>query len=336
MLLKDYLDVQKLTNHIQNGLVHANKHSTLPLVSYNYTRRTMYDSLWDSITMRTRGLIVNLETEEIVARPFEKFFDYASHPSTNPLTVRGYLATWGEPLITEKINGSLGIFWRHGIHWGIATKGSFKSDHAVWATKWLEDHIEHHGKLLFPEGYTPVFEIICQGVQEHPIKYSEDKLVLLSFVNIETGQELNRELSELYALKNRIDITKKYNITLDKALNINSDEFEGFVATFCSTPPLKIKIKFPKYLEKRKIFYAEQEKLKQEALVAAREPEYESVRAKAADIVLEAYRTCTTKKEFAEYFNKEENKYYAPVCFAMLDDSRKNAYQEVIRKMIGK
>jgi RNA ligase len=336
MLLSEYINKSRLDDHIRKGFVSISHHPTLPLAVYNYTRKAMYDYLWNDVTRYTRGLIVNTETDEIIARPFEKFFDYNSHPSTHPLTVRDYLANFGEPLITEKINGSLGIFWRHGIHWGIATKGSFKSDHAFWATKWLEDHVEQNGRLLFPDGYTPVFEIICQGVQEHPIKYNEDKLVLLSFVNIETGEELTREVSEMYALRNKLDITKKYDITLAEALNINTDEFEGFVATFCSTPPLKIKIKFPKYLEKRKIFYAEQEKKKQEALAATMEPEYESVRAKAADIVLEAYRTCTTKKEFAKYFNREENKYYASVCFAMLDDSKKNAHQEAIKKLICK
>lgn len=333
MKLQEYIHVNKLQRHIANGVVTARRHNTLPLTIYCYGKKAVFDHIWDEVTTRTRGLIV-ADDGEIIARPYEKFFSVDQYPALL------YEAVAEEqkgnyPVITEKVNGCLGIFWRYGIHWGIASKGSFHSPHAEFATKWMEEHIEHNGKLVFPDGYTPVFEVICQEIQPHVIKYKNDHLVLLSFVNIETGEELDIVDTANYASQNKIGYPWVYAIDLQTALAYDAEDLEGFVVTYnrLKQAPLKLKIKFPTFLKNCKKFYEEQ-KLRQMPEFSA---EMISVRERVAVLVKEALTKCTTQKEFAEFFLSEENRAYAPACFAMLNyDEDKDRQQRAIRRIVDR
>jgi tRNA splicing ligase len=279
----------------------------------------VFDQHWDGVTQKTRGLIVDDVTDEIIARPYEKFFAYNTPgiSKTYPRSVDNIEKEFGPPIITEKINGCLGTYWKYDGQWGIATKGSFNSEHAKWATEWMKRHEQRYGTFRYPDGYTPVFEIICQDIQPHVIKYDTDECVLLNFVNIETGEELARYNTTYYAVQNVISYTGSERLSLQDALQADSDKFEGYVATY-NRPgqvPFKLKIKFPSFLANRKAFYEEQKRQRE----AATEPKTDHIRDAAKAIVQEALVCCTTRKEFAEYFNKPNHKPYASLCFQMLD-----------------
>lgn len=341
MKLEEYIDVEKLQKYIDKKLVNRRQHKTLPLSIYSYGKKAMYDNIWDDVTCRTRGLIVNDVTNEIIARPYEKFFSLDQKPELLEEAEKEE-ALGNKPVVTEKVNGCLGILWRYGIHWGIATKGSFHSDHAEWATKWLEHHMNKHGPLIFPNGYTPVFEIICQDIQPHVIKYPEDKLVLLSLVFNETGEELpisSFDKNNLidYANKNKLAIPLPIGSGISLAFYTKHDypNFEGYVATYnrAGEPPLKIKIKFPTFLKNRQKFYAEKA-IKDRALeLVEDQPKYDEIHALCANIIKDALVHCTERKEFIEYFSKPENEKYKTICIAMLDTNTKQ-YQELIWKMV--
>lgn len=334
MRLEEYINIERLNKHIGEGFVTARRHNTLPLTIYSYTRKAVKKSQWDTVTCCTRGLIVS-DGGEIISRPYEKFFSYndSQAPETHPLTVRDMDANFGPPLLTEKINGCLGIFWKYGVHWGIATKGSFHSPHAEWATKWLENHIEQHGKLVFPEGYTPVFEIICQDIQPHVIHYEKDGLVLLNFINIRTGEELSHIGTLLYAATNKLATPFLMDLPLDEALSLDESTYEGLVATYNipGNTPYKLKIKFPTFLKNRKIFYEQQKLLREEP--QKQSGRYQEILEKSIGLVYKSLVLYTLRKEISEFLNSPENKYYAPVCFAMLDS---RDYKKVINNMIDK
>jgi tRNA splicing ligase len=323
MKLGEYLDEAKLAQYVNRGLVTARHHNTLPLTIYCYSKKAVYSNHWDDITTKTRGLIVSKEGD-IIARPYEKFFSIGQPTGLYipDVTLSGVLdidKQYGPPIVTEKVNGHLGIFWRYGTHWGVATKGSFHSSQAEWATKWLEDHVEHKCKLVFPEGYTPIFEIICQDIQPHTIKYDKDELVLLDFVKTDTGEELGRDEFTNYAIKNSLGYRVTFPCSLEQALTDDDSSFEGYVVTYNKPQqaPFKLKVKFPTFIENRRKFYAAQkmESLKSETPVV--------LDTKAKDIVKEALVHCTTRKEFAEYFNRPENKQYSAECFKLLDYDNK-------------
>ena len=61
---------------VQEGYIRQQFHPAEPLAILNYTHQAAYDNLWNDATKVCRGLIYNLETLEVVARPFPKFFNW--------------------------------------------------------------------------------------------------------------------------------------------------------------------------------------------------------------------------------------------------------------------
>jgi len=106
------------TNWKQYGRVYAKTCDDLTL--FNYSPEVQYAGDWNPFELMSRGLILS-RSGEVVARPFDKFFNYGEGGQfpTHPLVS-----------VTEKMDGSLGILYRHdGLH-KIATRGSFDSDQA--------------------------------------------------------------------------------------------------------------------------------------------------------------------------------------------------------------
>jgi RNA ligase len=96
------------------------------LLLFNYDR----DATWERpFEVMSRGLILNRVTGEVVARPFDKFFNWGE---------RGLKGTGHIDTCTEKMDGSLGILYRTDSGFRIATRGSFTGEQALWATEFLK------------------------------------------------------------------------------------------------------------------------------------------------------------------------------------------------------
>ncbi len=77
MKIHELLDVWKLKDMLDQGYVRYGTHKEFPeLRIFEYTAKAMFDREWNDVTMKTRGLIVNWSTKEVLARPFDKFFNY--------------------------------------------------------------------------------------------------------------------------------------------------------------------------------------------------------------------------------------------------------------------
>jgi RNA ligase len=136
--------------YIDSGLVNENEHPEFPLVLYNYTQECQFGKKWDDVTRMCRGLIVHKETNEIIARPFSKFFNYEEHVANGDAMPNEI------PYVYEKVDGSLGIlYWFNGLPF-IATRGSFSSDQAIWATQ----KIREKDLSFVDKRYTYLFEIV--------------------------------------------------------------------------------------------------------------------------------------------------------------------------------
>lgn len=274
MKLKDYIDPDRLAQYISEGLVSVKAHPVLPLNIYCYTRRATFDNIWDDVTGRTRGLIVDTNTDEIIARPFEKFFNFDTEDKPE---------TWlnnipkTEPVWLDKLDGSLGILWTYEhngkLYSGIASKGSFTSDYAFWATTWYDNNVISPS---WPKGYTPIFEMICQSIQTHVVLYDiPDQLILTALVSIETGEEMDYAALAYYANLNGLKVVDHYNFhsypnaVLDVAYTHDRQNREGYVASWPrpGQPPLKIKFKHPTFLKLQKIVHAATPKKILEALI---------------------------------------------------------------------
>ena len=265
MKLEQLLNTSKLAAYIANGTVDQRFHSSLPLSILCYSKRATYDGIWDDVTEICRGLIFETYTGEVVARPFSKFFslNHAGRPETDLLTV---LKEPSMPVFSEKLDGSMGTFWKYGGQFGVATKGSFHSEQAEWATQWLKDTWSKKAltplssaTLAWPVGYTPVFEIIAQSVQHHVVHYlphEDNRLVLTALVNNETGAEMEPEQLITWASVNGVPVVDTWrDLSIYEATQIDREGREGYIATWYrnGAPPLKVKIKHATFLKLQKI-----------------------------------------------------------------------------------
>ncbi|EFC80085.1 T4 RnlA family RNA ligase [Parafrankia sp. EUN1f] len=132
----DLFDLDQLDRHITAGLVTRKPHPDLPLDILTYTRTCQYKAEWDAITTRCRGLVVHRASGRVIARPFEKFFNYGEHlagrPYAPPLPLHEPFELFG------KIDGSLAIIFHFDGKWHAASKGSFASEQALWAQRQLD------------------------------------------------------------------------------------------------------------------------------------------------------------------------------------------------------
>ena len=122
------------------------------LIIFCYTRGCQYDRAWDDVTRAARGIIFNKVTGELVARPWEKFYNLLEIPTMS----LGNLPD-GPFTVTIKIDGSMGIVYPYKDQYWVATKGSFQSDQAKWATNWLHENI-HMSE--FKKGWTYLYEMV--------------------------------------------------------------------------------------------------------------------------------------------------------------------------------
>ncbi len=113
---------------VANREITRSRHPEYPFSIYKYSQSTTYSKNWNDITLSSRGLIVNDETGEILARPFTKFFNYSEHNTPPELMT-------GKVTVAEKLDGSLGILYRTPDGMRISTAGGFQSAQADHATE---------------------------------------------------------------------------------------------------------------------------------------------------------------------------------------------------------
>jgi RNA ligase len=246
--LHDLFTEELLNEHLKNGVIRQQMHPSLFLSIFNYTEKAQIEGIWDSCTTKCRGLIADSEGF-VVARAFDKFHNLNTHHIEE---------TWEPnlpstpPSITKKMDGSLGILWYYMGRAGIATRGSFASDQSKWATAWYEKHVaqefEKGWVMDWPEGWTPVFEIIY-AANRIVVDYDFEGLVLLAIVNNLTGEEMAREELEDYGWRNNLTVVEESTKTIEECKAENTPNEEGYVLSWPreGRAPLKVKVKFEEY-----------------------------------------------------------------------------------------
>ncbi|MEU8136082.1 T4 RnlA family RNA ligase [Streptodolium elevatio] len=151
--LADVIPPDELAQDIADGYIRRRTHPGISLSIYTYTEACTYAEHWTTATRLCRGLIVDDSTDEIVAWPFPKFFNHHDHVNGKPFAP----PLPDEPFeVYDKVDGSLGIVFHYRGRWLVATKGSFESEQAKWAQRWIDDH--DAGAFLTP-GWTYLTEI---------------------------------------------------------------------------------------------------------------------------------------------------------------------------------
>lgn len=241
MNLYDLFSESDFQKQLADGMKKVTAHPTDNLRIVNYTQRAQFTpQMWNHVTDLCRGLIYDAATLDLIARPFAKFWNLGD--SRHAETMQENLPST-VPTVTRKMDGSLGIAYQSSIGWAIATRGSFSSDQAVWATERLQQH-----PMYCDRAYTPLFEIVYPENQI-VVKYTYSGLVLLALVNIETGEEAHYSVLQGFALVNGFRLVERFDKPIYGLIGEDIENEEGYVVAWdrAGQTPLRVKIKYATY-----------------------------------------------------------------------------------------
>ena len=179
----DVVDLDLYTEMIKQKYIKEQVHPKFPeLLIANYTDACMWDQVWNSATMQCRGLIWNRDDQEVLARPYRKFFNHDQEQAPKwSLDTKVH--------VTDKLDGSLGILYKQPDDtYAVATRGSFASDQAMWGTEVYREMFE--GEFEPDDNHTYLFELIYP---ENRVVVNYDglqQMVLLGAVDIRTGDSI--------------------------------------------------------------------------------------------------------------------------------------------------
>lgn len=215
----------------------------------------------DPLVMECRGVILDTESLEVVARPFDRFFNYGEALSITSTFL------FDDSEIYEKADGSLVkvYFWKDS--WHVATRGTAFAETENYTGSKFEDLIlkafglksKHDFSVImdycFSREITYVFEYTSPD-NRIVTPYSEDSMVMLGARMNSDGREIpysqlenavnalrkehpvNLRMAEVYQFRN-----------MDSMLKFSKDMEglkEGFVCR--DKTGLRIKVKSPKYV----------------------------------------------------------------------------------------
>jgi T4 RnlA family RNA ligase len=228
----DFVNLQKM---IDEKYISVQQHPSLDLYIHNYTQRAQFDRMWNQETLQCRGLIMDSK-RNIIARPFPKFFNLSEHIE------KGGQIPAEDFIVTEKMDGSLGILYFVSGFPFLATRGSFVSDQAKMGTKILQSK---YMKVRFNPHYTYLFEIIYPA-NRIVVDYGNiEDIFLLSVIHTQSGIEIPYE--ELKAdFIHKVPIVKKHDAIKDFTKIEEHPNKEGYVITFLNGQ--RFKVKFDEYV----------------------------------------------------------------------------------------
>ena len=235
------INLEELRN--RKEYITERKHPTLGLLIWNYSPRCQFAKAWDEYTKMARGLITDLEGN-IIARPFGKFFNLGETEESKLYPEK--------PIIYPKFDGSLGILYFDGDKPCISTRGSFESEQAIFATKWIQDKFPN-AIFDFKGNKTYLFEIVYPQ-NRIVVNYGDmAELVLLAVINTETGAESPGE-HEVEAIRLELRCAKHVEYEdLEKTIANISDDEEGYVMVWREHNNIRVKVKGKEYVRLHRI-----------------------------------------------------------------------------------
>lgn len=184
--LNDIFDVDAFWQQVADDYIAVKTHpEDENLMIADYTPKQQFRGKWTPEALNSRGLIFEKDSGKIIARPFEKFFNFDEPSAKNPPP--------GVMIKSPKMDGSLGIIYPFQGGFAVATRGSFKSDQAIHATARLQEYFaegfvdRYRLETLYYMGYTVLVEIVYPE-NRIVVNYGDiDELILLDVIEVPTG-----------------------------------------------------------------------------------------------------------------------------------------------------
>lgn len=233
------------------------------ILSLNFSEDVFHHSIWNDITIKARGLFVDANTGEVLARSYDKFFNVGERNNKED-----EIKELQYPVrLAMKENGFLGILsWDHRRNeLIIASKSTTEKEYAgyikdVWNL--VRDNIKDQLiAILKSTNCSALFEVIHPS-DPHIVDYHNKKrMYLLDFVpnvlHIADGKNIDRELSEklkgklllvdiqdqdIFKFVKEVTVHNPYNFELGvELLTQGQQDVEGYVITDNAGKMYKVK-----------------------------------------------------------------------------------------------
>ncbi len=252
------LSKQLYMKEVEGRFVSRRIHPQFPdIVILNYTENTTYEKRWNDITLSCRGLIINESSNEVLARPFPKFFNYGELPE-----YEADIPFDETPEFTVKLDGSLGISYKINGQTYWATRGSFESVQAQIAQKIWD---EKYADVMIPDETTLLVEIIDPSTRVVVDYSGMSDLIIIGAVDRFSGKDFH--YNELLQLGTQLGmkVTEQKKLTLEEAVRLKATidhNNEGWVLRWSSGK--RLKVKGDRYMDIHKIAYGLSDKMKTE------------------------------------------------------------------------
>lgn len=185
------------------------------IVSFNFTRKAFTKKKWNENTLKARGLFFNVNTNEIVSRSYDKFFNVNEREETKINNLADNLTF--PVTVYLKENGYLGLVGYNSEfdELFISTKSTNNGCHVDWfkelfyktlkKSEWNEADVKQY---LKDNNSTLVFEVIDIFNDPHIIEYNESKIVLLDIVK-RTEEYSKESFEEICSVANALSTENK-------------------------------------------------------------------------------------------------------------------------------
>lgn len=315
------------------SLGHITAHYSDDLVLLSYTREAMYAGEWNLYEQVCRGLVLSYSDDRVVARPFDKFFNWGEGGRQTDAPIE---------YVQEKMDGSLIIAsWWNGEYL-VHTRGSLSSEQARWA-KGRIDGVHADGLRDVPARWTLLLEAVYPQNRIVVDYGGREGLYLLAMRDRVTGDyapwDFVRTVADMCGFA-QPRVYERLTTTADilAALDGMSHNEEGFVAVF--TDGSRFKFKSAAYLALHRALAGLSYKTAVEALRDGRIEEMrqaipEELRAEWDGWVADIQQTVTLtrltvkmkmtaapsgdRKTFAQWVNTNPEKWLRSLLFAEHD-----------------
>lgn len=204
--------------------------------SFNFTRKAFYDSQWNDLTVRARGLFIDTYHNEIVCRGYDKFFNIDERRETERENLRKTLLFPVTAYIKE--NGFLGMIsynWETGgLRFATKSRLDGKYVELLKEVFYSDPDINRQrvATTLKNLDATLLVEVIDPDNDPHIIEYSKPAIVALDIViNVQSFRHVNPFSLTVLADYMGMDCKKTY-YTYDSWDELESDinqwEDEGY------------------------------------------------------------------------------------------------------------
>ena len=165
------------------------------------------------MNVKARGIFFNGKSE-VVARSYEKFFNWGERPESS---TQGLMKHLQFPVtVYEKENGFLGILSLYKDEWFIASKSTNKGEFADMFRELVTPHLTAELKYyLSKKNVSLIFEVIHHN-DPHIIEYGSDSIILLDVV-------YNQIEFQKYPYQNLKAFAKAYNFVPKRQIKVFTD-----------------------------------------------------------------------------------------------------------------